>query len=59
MTNRTSIGEPPVDNKCPLCQTSIDDELSGYGLAYGGFGVYFWCANEDCKWFYKILDQEE
>lgn len=59
MSDRTSIGVPPEDEKCPICKTPLDSDCTGYGLAYGGMGAYMWCANDDCNWFYKTLDSDE
>lgn len=42
--------------KCPKCGASIE---IGYGLMGGGIGVYKFCRNEKCNWFWKRLDQEE
>jgi hypothetical protein len=50
-------GEPPTDDgKCPKCGAGI---LSGYGLAFGGMGVYHYCESDDCEWFYKVQDADE
>lgn len=49
-------GEPPEDDKCPKCGSEI---VSGYGLAFGGMGVYYMCSNDDCDWFYKVQDADE
>jgi hypothetical protein len=50
----------PVDEHCPECGTLCDNDCQGYGLAYGGgCGTYSFCANEQCDWFWKILDREE
>lgn len=50
-------GEPCTDEgKCPKCNSEI---CSGYGLAFGGCGVYYYCSNEECDWLYKIQDGDE
>ncbi len=56
------IGEPYLQNSdetrmfCPKCLEEIDPE-PGYGLAFGGLGMYWLCDNcELCEWFYKIMD---
>lgn len=54
----TTQGEPPTENShCPKCGSEIG---SGYGLAYGGMGMYYFCDGEqECDWFYKVQDAEE
>lgn len=58
-------GEPPLTSNdemqqfCPKCFKNITNEDSGYGMAFGGIGTYWTCGNEDCDWFYKIMDQPE
>lgn len=60
----TTLGGPPPKQSethpelmfCPKCLVQIDAQ-AGYGLAYGGMGVYWSC--EECDWFYKVLDAEE
>lgn len=44
---------------CPKCFKEFFDDDSGYVLAFGGMGVYYTCGNEDCDWFYKIMDPIE
>lgn len=40
-----SADEPAIQNPCPQC--GAETEI-GFGLASGGYGVYFWCdACED------------
>jgi len=53
----TEHGEPLTeDGRCPKCGSSeIGD---GYGLAYGGMGVYHYCLNDACDWFWKLQDSE-
>lgn len=54
---KATLGEPPNDNgACPRCGSR---ELeTGYGMAYGGMGMYTYCQNDDCEWFFKIMDPE-
>jgi hypothetical protein len=52
----TEYGESSEDGKCPKCGSEI---LSGYGLAFGGMGVYEFCSNDGCDWFWKLQDSEE
>lgn len=58
-------GEPPLTSSdemrefCPKCFKEITNEEAGYGLAFGGMGTYWTCGNDDCDWFYKIMDLEE
>jgi hypothetical protein len=60
MSERTTLGEEPRDNKCPKCGAALNDENTGYGLAFGdGPGFYQWCADEQCNWFFKELDRDE
>jgi len=49
----------PTDEHCPQCGKVLDNECTGYGLAYGGgVGMYQFCQNNDCNWFWKHLDRE-
>ena len=44
---------------CPLCGADLTDEfIPGYGLAYGGFGTYWYCTSEDCDWYYKEMARD-
>ena len=59
-------GEPPLVSSdetrefCPKCFKEINAaEDTGYGLAFGGMGMYATCSNGDCDWFYKIMDADE
>lgn len=53
-----TVGIPPNDNgTCPKCGNG--ELQSGYGLMGGGIGAYTYCGNDDCEWFYKIMDNEE
>ena len=58
-------GEPPLTSAdetrefCPKCFIEVTDADTGYGLAFGGMGTYWTCDNEDCDWFYKIMDPNE
>lgn len=54
---KRTIGEPATDDgKCPKCgSTNLD---SGYGMAFGGMGVYTYCCEENCDWFFKTMDPE-
>ena len=50
-------GEPMTDDgRCPKCGA---EPLSGYGLAFGGMGIYHYCSNDACDWFWKLQDGEE
>lgn len=42
---------PPLGNDCPLCG---DNTEMGFGLAYGGYGIYWVCIDGECPYFYKI-----
>lgn len=42
--------------KCPDCGSYIE---LGYGLAGGGCGIYKYCTNGSCGWFWKEFDQAE
>lgn len=59
-----SRGEPYLQSTdgtrtfCPKCFKEFFEDDTGYGLAFGGMGVYYTCGNEDCDWFYKIMDPE-
>lgn len=55
MAEITEVADPPEDN-CPKCKAPIQ---TGYGLAGGGIGVYFYCETEGCDFFHKIQDEEE
>ena len=35
---------------CPKCGSKVE---LGYGLAFGGFGVYQYCDNLECDWHVK------
>jgi len=35
-----------TDGLCPTCGQRLE---TGFGLAGGGYGVYEYCANEQCK----------
>lgn len=55
-------GTPPQVNddysqECPKCHSR--EIQSGYGLAFGGFGSYKFCGNDECDWFYKIDEEPE
>ena len=65
------VGTPPVliekDHDCQECGTVHDMEACpkcgswisvGFGLTGGGFGLYKYCNNEKCDWFYKRLEVE-
>ena len=39
---------------CPKCGAFID---FGYGLAFGGCGIYKYCSNDACDWFWKQEDE--
>ncbi len=61
----TRGGPPPLQSKshpelefCPKCLERIDSE-PGYGLAFGGMGTYWACEQDNCDWFYKIMDPAE
>lgn len=42
---------------CPLCGADLkDDFIPGFGLAYGGYGTYWYCTSDDCPWFYKEME---
>jgi hypothetical protein len=63
-------GTPPIERNgrkfCPQCLEEIDDD-PGYGLAYGGMGMYWTCFSMrrpegeegGCDWFYKVMDSSE
>ena len=57
-------GKPYLQNEeqtrmfCPKCLEEIADD-PGYGLAFGGMGVYWFCEQDGCDWFYKIMDADE
>jgi hypothetical protein len=52
----TKQGEIPTEEGlCPKCGSEIG---SGYGLAYGGMGVYNYCLNDECDWFWKLQDSD-
>ncbi len=60
------LGTPPNTDEhyvawCPKCgRRLMEGKCEGYGLAYGGgFGVYIYCNNPRCDWFYKMLDVDE
>lgn len=41
---------------CPKCGSGVE---CGFGLAYGGYGPYEFCA-DDCGWYWKkILADDE
>lgn len=42
------------DGSCPKCGSH--DIGSGYGLAGGGCGPYWFCNEDACTWFYKEDD---
>jgi len=45
---------------CPVCGADLTDKyIPGYGLAYGGFGAYWYCTSEDCEWFYKEMARDD
>ena len=35
---------------CPKCNSPLE---SGYGLAGGGIGPYFYCSSDGCDYFEK------
>lgn len=44
---------------CPWCDSVLDDDDHGYGLAYGGgIGHYIVCSNKDCHWFIKEIEED-
>ncbi len=54
---KATLGEPPNDNgTCPRCGN--EDLDTGYGMAYGGMGMYTYCSMNDCEWFFKVMDPE-
>lgn len=55
VTPNTGDAPPGDDEKCPKCGA---DTLYGYGLAGGGFGVYWCCENDACDYFFKRQDKE-
>lgn len=62
---KTRGGPEPLQSKshpelmfCPKCCERIDSD-AGYGLAFGGMGTYWVCDQDNCDWFYKIMDPEE
>ena len=38
------VGE--TDGKCPSCGATLQ---TGFGLAGGGYGVYEYCASDECN----------
>lgn len=53
----TEHGEPMTDDgRCPKCGSEVGH---GYGLAYGGMGIYRYCLNDACDWFWKLQDAAE
>ena len=57
------LGDPPNTDEhyvawCPKCGRRLPEGVcEGYGLAHGGgTGHYQYCNNEQCNWFYKMLD---
>lgn len=38
--------------RCPVCNSYID---LGFGLAYGGMGMYKMCKSPTCNWYWKEL----
>lgn len=62
---KTRGGPPPLQSKthpdiffCPKCLEQIDGDAE-YGLAYGGIGMYWLCEQDNCDWFYKIIDSTD
>ena len=41
---------------CPRCKTDSID--TGFGMAGGGYGIYYYCANEGCHFFVKEQAEE-
>lgn len=41
-----------------ICEKCNKEMQSGYGLAGGGIGVYFYCDTEGCDTFHKFQDPE-
>lgn len=62
-----TIGIPPIRFRsilekefCPLCGADLEDDfIPGFGLAYGGYGTYWYCTDENCQWFYKKMEQSQ
>lgn len=56
---RTTLGGPvqtsdsSYTEHCPLCDTVLEEQDHGFGLAYGGYGPYITCPNATCPWFIK------
>lgn len=49
-------GDPMTDDgKCPRCG---GEPQSGYGLAFGGMGVYYYCTNDE-QTYEPVAAQEE
>ena len=42
--------------KCPECGSWIE---VWYGLMFGGFGLYKYCLNDSCDWYWQRLEGEE
>ena len=60
-SGKRTIGLKPLRiagvERCPLCNADLTDEfIPGFGLAYGGYGLYWYCTSDDCPWFYKIME---
>lgn len=46
----------PLLDVCPKCGTKTE---GGYGLAYGGMGVYVFCPAEGCDYHAKQQEADE
>lgn len=50
----SSVGPDFVaPEKCPRCGAEVE---TGYGLAGGGFGTYWFCWTDSCEWMAKIQE---
>lgn len=57
-TRGTEMIERDGQMFCPKCLERIEPS-PGYGLVFGGMGVYWYCETEGCEWFYKVMDAED
>lgn len=42
--------DKPCPDKCPKCGGKLEH---GFGLAFGGYGVYAACDSKGCDFFWK------
>lgn len=53
-TDEKQVPEEPFVEVCPKCKGPVHD---GFGLMFGGYGSYQFCADEKCGWATKHYEE--